>query len=101
MVDNRRGKSGSGSDRRNGDDRREIIPLRVVDELISYDTLEAIRYLEGMAQSGDCLGIAFGAILRGGRIAQGYTGAAIEQPVVAIGMLHQVLMDIHLNNKVK
>ncbi len=94
MVDDRRK---NGSDRGNNRDRREIVPLRVVEEIIS--TLATIKHLEELTRSGDCLGIAFGAILRGGQIAQGYTGAAIEQPTVAIGMLSQILIDIHLDNK--
>jgi hypothetical protein len=44
---------------------------------------------------GDCLGVAFGAILRGGKIAQGYTGAVIEQPALAAGILSKVIFDIH------
>lgn len=66
MVDDRRkGRNGFGE--RNGDDRRDVVPLRVVEEIISYDTLSAIQHLEGLTRSGDCLGIAFSAILRGGQ----------------------------------
>jgi hypothetical protein len=98
MIDDRR-KNQNGSNHRNGDDRREVLPLRVVEETISYDTLSAVQHLEDLVQSGDCLGIAFGAILRGGKIAQGYTGAAVEQPSLAVGILSQVIFDIQYAQK--
>jgi hypothetical protein len=97
-MDDRRKKQ-NGSNNNNEVNHREVVPLRVVEQTVSYDTLSAIHHLEDLVQSGDCLGIAFGAILRGGRIAQGYTGAAIEQPALAAGILSQVICDIYFNSK--
>jgi hypothetical protein len=97
-MDDRR-KSLNGSNGRHRDDRREVVPLRVVEEIISYDTLSAIQHLEGLAKSGDCLGLAFGAILRGGQVAHGVTGAAIEQPIVTAGLLSKVIVNIHKNDE--
>jgi hypothetical protein len=73
--------------------------LRVAEEIISYDTLSAIQHLEALAKSGDCLGIAFGAILRGGQVAHGFTGATIEQPFLAAGILSKVISNIHKNDE--
>jgi hypothetical protein len=99
MVDDRRkGKNGSDQNgHRNGEERRDVVPLRVVEEIVSYDTLSAIQHLESLAKSGDCLGIAFGAILRGGQVAHGVTGAAIEQPIVTAGLLAKVIVNTYSN----
>jgi hypothetical protein len=92
-MDDRRHKN--GSDRRNGDNRREIVPLRRVEEVISYDTLSTVEHLTDATRTGDCLGIAFAAILRGGRSIHGHTGAAIEQPDLAAGLLGRVIKNIY------
>lgn len=98
MTDDRRKEeNGAGDNRRNGNDRREVVPLRVIEEVISYDTLSAIQRLEGLTKSGDCLGIAFGAILRGGQVAHGITGAAIEQPIITAGLLSKMIVNIYHN----
>jgi hypothetical protein len=57
------------------------------------DTLSTLEYLTELARK-----IAFGAILRGGRSARGYVGAATEQPILAIGILSQVIFDIQINS---
>jgi hypothetical protein len=88
IMDDRRSEEND----RNGNDRREIVPLRRVEEVISYNTLSAIEHLGDVAKAGDCLGIAFAAILRGGRSMHEYTGAAIEQPDLAAGLLGRVYL---------
>ncbi|QBQ53377.1 hypothetical protein [Nitrosococcus wardiae] len=77
----------------------KVVPLCLVEKTASYDTLSTLQRLEEITQSGDCVSIAFGAILRGGKIAHGYTGAAVEQPTLAAGILSKVIFSIHKDAK--
>jgi hypothetical protein len=74
----------------------KVTPLRLAENTPCADTLSTLEYLTELARNGECQGIAFGAILRGGRIAQGYVGAAVEQPALAAGILSQVIFDIQI-----
>ncbi|MGR6034180.1 MAG: hypothetical protein ACU4EQ_07470 [Candidatus Nitrosoglobus sp.] len=76
----------------------KVTPLRLVENTSCADTLLTLEHLTDLARKGECQGIAFGAILRGGRSARGYVGAAIEQPSLAVGTLSQVIFDIQLES---
>jgi hypothetical protein len=69
------------------------------EKITSYDTLAVIRYLEEKVRGGECLGIAFVGIGKEGQCIQGYTGAAIEQPFVTVGMMSFLQNDILKNNR--
>lgn len=96
MPDDRRKNGGV---RRNGGDKREVVPLRLAEEIVSYDTLASIEHLEDITQSGECVGIAFAAICKEGRFVHGYTGAAVEQPELAAGLLSRLIFNIHKNTE--
>jgi hypothetical protein len=74
--------------------KEKVTPLRLVKNTPCTDTLLTLEHLTDLVRKGECQGIAFGAILRGGRSARGYVGAAIEQPDLAVGILSQVIFDI-------
>ncbi len=71
-----------------------VVPLRLVKKEVSLDALATIRRLEELAQEGEIQGIAFAAILRGGRTARGVTDGAIEQSYTTVGILTQVISDL-------
>jgi hypothetical protein len=63
------------------------------------DMLAVIRHLEGMINRGECLGIAFAAILSEGRSLHGYAGAVIDQPDLAVGLLTRVISNIQRDSE--
>lgn len=62
------------------------------------DTLSTLEYLTELARNGECQEIAFGAFLKGGKFAHGYTGAVIDKPFTTVGVLSQVIFDVQINS---
>lgn len=62
-------------------------PLRLVEQLVSRDTVETLECLLACARAGEVTGIAFGATLKGGRYITDITGQCLEQPTHARGLI--------------
>lgn len=60
-------------------------PFRLIQSVISHDTLEAARRLTADAESGDLLGFAITAIYRKGGYETYATGEAYNSPTFALG----------------
>lgn len=83
-------------DRRQNKGRRRsdspVPTLRCIEKSISYDTLSTLHHLADLVRAGDCIGIAYAAVLTRGNYAYGYSGAVIEQPELASGIVVNCLL---------
>lgn len=89
-----RNKKPSNGDEESPGPADQVIPFRCVEAVISIGTRCAVNDLKHLVDSGECIGVAYGAILRGGRYTRGYTGVALNQPEFAIGILQCLIRDL-------
>lgn len=78
-------------------DRRRVADniVKLTQEIHSYNTVKVLEELLKQAKNGELIGVAFVSIKPELNYAIGITGAAINHPECAIGMVYKLLNELN------
>lgn len=74
-------------------------PFRLVPDNLSEDTLECLRQMQALAETGEILGLAFVAMVKGRRFIRNGTGECLRNPVFCRGLVAS--LDDFLRDRVR